>query len=676
MHPDSKPRGSKAHLQRQIENLEAENMDLRDRLQTLQTRHDCLFKDCPFPVLVSDFEGNIVDANPEILRFFGMQSVEELRRLNIRQVYRNIGYDRPFILSELQRTGELNNYALEVMTPAGETHVVEVSSRVIELDGQKLIETVGWDITAKRLLETKEKEYRQELELSVEQRTREVQTSELKYRTLVDNANDAIIIVQNGRVVFANAAAYRLVKISGFQPAAIYLDWVLPAQRKITRNYFRRWLTGKTVPQYLEIILLTSQDDKVFVQVKPARIVFDGQPAVMAIVRDITLQRRFEEDLLHGRKLESLGKLAGNIAHNFNNILGTILGYASLIESQPDLTPKVAQMSRYIARTAMYGAELTSRLSGFAEKGKTEHVDFDINELVEDVLELLTKGLPFNVKLNWERGHTLTCQADRPQLYHAFLNICLNAVEAMESGGTLSIQTRLVFSEDLEDTLVTSLSPGDYVMVEIMDTGKGIDPAIRDRIFEPFFTTKEKVRGTGLGLPMAYGIIRNHGGRIQIFSEPGDGTTVRILLPVKSESTPDTRPLTLDKPPTTLGVLIVDDEPFIREFAKDVLGEFGYTPFLASDGAEALQLFQQNQDEIAAVVLDILMPGMDGYQTATKLREISPHVTIIFTSGLQEEKRLEEFLSRPGFYFLRKPYTMENLLGALTRIVSEEDRMP
>jgi|GEM_PF-3765441 len=672
MHPDQRPSGSKANLQRRIDELESENEDLRIRLRTLQSRHDCLFRDCPDPVLLSDFEGNIVDANPETLRFFGLTSLEELRRLNIRQIYQNIEHDRPLIFDELRRKGELKNYALEIMTPDGGKYVVEVSSRVIELDGRKLIETVGRDITAKRLLEKKEEEYRQNLEREVAQRTRELQASELKYRTLVDHASDAIIIVQRNRIIFANTAAYRLLKISRHRPETHYLDWVLPAQRKTVRNYFRRWLAGKTVPQYLDITLQTAQEEQIFVQVKPARITYEDQPAVMAVVRDITLQRQFEEDLLHGRKLESLGKLAGNIAHNFNNILGTILGYASLIESQPNLTPKLAQMSRYIARTAMYGGELTSRLTGFAEKGKTEHVTFDVNELVEDVLELLTKGLPSNIKLSWERGHPLTCQADRAQLYHAFLNICLNAVEAMERGGTLTIQTRLVFSEDLEDTLQTSLTPGDYLMLEVVDTGRGIDPEIRDRVFEPFFTTKEKVRGTGLGLPMAYGIIRNHGGRIQIFSEPGDGTTVRVLLPVQSDSTPDTKPIALDKPVTAVGVLIVDDEPFIREFAKDVLAEFGYTSFLAGDGTEALQLFREHQADIDAVVMDILMPGMDGYQTAAKLREMSSQVTIIFTSGLQEEKRLEEFLSQPGFYFLQKPYTMDNLLGALTRFGTED----
>jgi signal transduction histidine kinase len=388
----------------------------------------------------------------------------------------------------------------------------------------------------------------------------------------------------------------------------------------------------------------------------------------MGITRDVTEKkladeerRNLQEELVQAQKMESIGRLAGGVAHDFNNILMGIQGNTSLMlmEHSPE-HPHYQRLSR-IEEHVQRGAKLTRQLLGFARGGKYEVKTLAINDLIR-------KSAGFFIETRKEIEAFFELQedldpvdADAGQMEQVLLNIFINAGHAMPKGGQLHIRTANVFLEE-PDAGVFDARPGSYIKISISDTGIGMDKETLERVFEPFFTTKSQEGGSGLGLASAYGIVRNHGGIIHAYSEPGRGTTLTIYLP-SSEKTVDGEVHAPPKGPISgKGViLIIDDEPLILDSTKDLLEMLGYTVYCAASGQEGTAFYMEKKDRIDLVILDMILPGMSGSQVLRMLKANNPGVRVILSSGYSLQGEVQKVMDDGCVGFIQKPFNLAEL---------------
>jgi PAS domain S-box-containing protein len=386
---------------------------------------------------------------------------------------------------------------------------------------------------------------------------------------------------------------------------------------------------------------------------------------ISGMVRDITAQKAFEQRLTEIQRLESLGTLAGGIAHDFNNILGIILGHAMMVERFRTVPDRVKRGVEAIISASQRGSGLVRQLLTFARKTDVLLETAHINTVVSDVARLLSETFPKTITITTKLANRLPLiTADVNQLHQVLINLCVNARDAMPSGGTLTLQTRLAGDDELQGKLPDS-SPQQYVVVEVCDTGTGMSEEIRRRVFEPFFTTKERGKGTGLGLAVVYGIVQSHAGFVDVVSVPGDGSTFRVYLPAKG---PSAEPETVKEispealPFGTETILIVEDEEQLRVLAQSVLEAHGYTVLAASDGEQAIEIYQQREKDIHLVLSDLGLPKLNGYDVFQRLLEINPSVRFVLTSGYIDPEQKAEVLAMGAKHVLQKPYTPQDLL--------------
>lgn len=372
-------------------------------------------------------------------------------------------------------------------------------------------------------------------------------------------------------------------------------------------------------------------------------------------------RRRLEEQLLVARKMEALATLAGGVAHDFNNLLMGIGGQLSILmeahgPDNPDLDRLQAMEKR-----VREGADLTRQLLGIARGGKYEARPTNLNRLVVKIKSLFASThKEIRVRASLASG-IWTVDVDQAQIEHALLNICLNASQAMPDGGNLCLKTRNAVIDAIHAQSY-DVKPGEFAVVEITDTGHGMDKSVLARIFDPFFTTKEMSHGVGLGLPSAYGIVRNHDGFIEVSTEKGKGSTFSVYLPRAQVVAEKGGPGKSGARPTgDRTVLLVDDEPIVADVAALMLGKLGYRVHQALGGEVALELFREHHGEIDLVLLDMIMPGMGGRETFRRLKEIDPDVRVVLSSGYSIEGQAQELIKDGCLGFLQKPYNLSDL---------------
>ena len=397
-----------------------------------------------------------------------------------------------------------------------------------------------------------------------------------------------------------------------------------------------------------------------------------GKPhSILVINTEITEKKRMESQFLRAQRMESIGTLAGGIAHDLNNVLSPILMAIDMlqIKSSDEASKKWLDVLR---TNAERGADMVRQVLSFARGVEGERVALQPKHLIKEIVKILRETLPKSIEISFHIPSDLwIISADATQMHQVLMNLCVNARDAMPEGGSISIKAENTFVDENYARMHLEAKAGRFVMVSVSDTGPGMSPEIQSRIFEPFFTTKEMTKGTGLGLSTALTIVKSHGGFINVYSELHKGSQFTLYIPaVDTPGAAEAAALQTDLP---VGrgelILVVDDEESIREITRGTLETFGYTVLTASDGTEALALYADKKNEIAAVLTDMVMPFMDGPATIRALQRMNPQVRIIAASGLGAGQRAGEGALEGVAVFLNKPYTAEKLLTTLAQVL-------
>ncbi|MCU0748074.1 MAG: PAS domain S-box protein [Akkermansiaceae bacterium] len=489
---------------------------------------------------------------------------------------------------------------------------------------------------------------------------------------LLDKAQDAILVHDfHHRVRYWNRSAERMYGWAprehsrGKAPQMIYSDpasLVIATETTLARG---EWVG--------EIDQLDKDGQALTVEARWTLVRDEtGKPeSILSINTDITEQKKLEQQFLRAQRMESIGTLAGGIAHDINNVLAPIMMSIDMLRCyvQDEEGNNILDV---VGASARRGAEMVKQVLSFARgvEGKPEEIQ--LKHVFSDLLRIMDETFPKNIRLETRIQDDLWhIRADHTQIHQVMLNLCVNARDAMPEGGTIMVTAQNIMIEETIASANIEAHVGPYVTIEVEDTGPGIPPEIMDRIFDPFFTTKELGKGTGLGLSTSLAIIKSHGGFLRVFSDPGDGTRFRIYLPALTEP----GWAAVDSPQSELPkgkgetVLVVDDEVYIRQVTSRTLEAYGYKVLLASNGSEAVSLYVEHQDEIQIVLTDMMMPVMDGPATVRMLRRLNPFIPIICASGLNAKEKVEKASAAGANDFLAKPYTAETLLKSIRAVL-------
>jgi PAS domain S-box-containing protein len=495
--------------------------------------------------------------------------------------------------------------------------------------------------------------------------------SEERYRAVMAQSADGIYLLDGdtkcileANRAFAQMLGYTLEEMPGL---SMY-DFNVADREDMDRR-FQGLLRGEAPP--LIERQFRRKDGSLLPVWLSANLIFFGEKKVVStLVRDLTEKKAMEAQFLRAQRMESIGLLAGGIAHDLNNILTPILiNTELLVRTFPE---QGKQMLSSIAAAAQRGSEIVKQILTFSRGMEGEHLLLSPKHLLREMEGFLRETFPKSITIETEIGKDLwSLQGDPTQLHQVLLNLCLNAKDAMEKGGKLTLSAENLSLDEAYAGMHPSAQVGPYLLFTVADTGKGIPPEHLDRIFDPFFTTKERGQGTGLGLSTVHGIVKGHGGFLNVYSELGRGTKFRVYLPASPSA--EMAKAKKERAPLPSGkgelILVVEDEASIREITQAALEACGYQVMAACDGSEAVALYAQHGKEIQAVITDMAMPIMDGAATIRALQKMNPEIKVIATTGMDADKVVSEMNREVVKAFLQKPFTAERLLRTLAEVL-------
>ncbi len=498
-----------------------------------------------------------------------------------------------------------------------------------------------------------------------------LRVSEQNYRTVVEGSLQGITIYQDNRIVFINRAmieimGYTLDELLALSPEEV-LDLVHPEDRKIAIERVQDYLTGKgDAPVQNQYRVVRKDGTLRWLETFTSIIEYGGKAAFLLSAIDITERRQLEKQLRQSQKIEAIGRLAGGVAHDFNNILTVIIGNSELILSDSNLNNRLRKDVEQIKKVGNRAAALTHQLLAFSRQQILQPQVLNLNGAVANTEKMLRRLIGEDIDLVTTLEPKLgQVKADPGQIEQVIINLAINARDAMPQGGRLIIKTANTYLDEISARQRVGVETGPYVMLAVSDTGNGIDAETQSRIFEPFFTTKEQGKGTGLGLATVNGIIDQSGGHIRIHSQPGQGATFKVYLP-QIKGMVDSVQLAQVSTETLQGsetILLVEDEDEVRDLAHRVLLKQGYTVLDARQGAEALQICQRHPGPIHLLITDVVMPeGMSGRELAERLASLRPKTKALYMSGYTDNVIVHYGVLDSDIAFLQKPFTPNTLI--------------
>ena len=629
-----------------IERIRAEQA-----LRESELRFRDLFEGSPDAIFVEDLSGFVLDVNPAACALHSA-SREELVGQHVNQLVPDS--IRPALHTTFPemvagKRKQIESYSL---TRDGRAVPVEVRSNQINYAGKPAL-----------LLHVRDTSQRKRSEEAL-------RASEMLFHSVWENSVDGMRLTdQHGIVVAVNDAFCRIVNMTRAQlegkpfttPYAVSEDH----ERKLTR--YRERFTARMVEKQVERTLTLRSGAVVVLEDTSSLVEQKGkEPLLLSLFRDVTAQRKLQEQLRQSQKMEAIGQLAGGVAHDFNNILTVIHGHASLLAGAGSLSGPGLRSAQQIVQAADRAAGLTRQLLTFGRRQMMQPRRLDINELVANLTKMLSRilGEDIVLKLQYCQRPALVL-ADAGMIEQVLLNLAVNSRDAMPKGGVLFIKISVEEVNAIQILQRPEAHPGTFVCLTALDSGCGIPPENLKRIFEPFFTTKPIGKGTGLGLATVYGIVNQHYGWIEVESAPNQGAEFRVYLPFRSD-TPDRQDETQPQLAVRGGnetVLVVEDEEPVRELVCNVLSSHGYRILKAESGPKALEIWKSAKNDIDLLLTDLVMPEqMNGHELAQKLLAERPELKIIFTSGYSSEVVGKDFAAAAGPGFLQKPYQPSRLV--------------
>ncbi len=624
----------------------------QDELQHSEQRYRQLFDQSNDAIIIHR-NGRIIDVNQRACRMLGCDA-GHLLSLDITELERNSDPDKGRGRDDRLISGHAIRFETEWKKADGSFIPVEVSSRIADVN-KGIIQSIGRDITDRKQVESALKE------------------SEARLRAILESSPDPIVVYDiQGYPQFLNPA---FIQVFGWPIDELQgrrIPFVPEDQKQITGSEIEK-LFRTLKPVRFETQRLTKSGGlrDTLISAGPIKDINERPAGVVATLTDITERNRLTAQFYAAQKLESIGTLAGGIAHDFNNLLTGIIGHVSLMMAEIDTQQYNIEHMKAIESYAKDATDLTKQLLGFARGGKFEVKSTNINDLVEKQSRMFGRTKKeIRIECKYEMNlHSV--EVDRGQIEQVIMNLYINAWQAMPGGGDLYVQTDNITIDDASSQF-SGVEPGDYVQIAVTDTGVGMDDSTMRRIFDPFFTTKEMGRGTGLGLASVYGIIKNHGGFINVHSQKGHGSTFNIYLPLSEKEVLDEGETSISLMRGFETILLVDDESVIMDVGEKMLQKFGYQVLVARNGREAVDIYRKAKDRIDLVILDMIMPEWDGGKTFDELTGINPAVKVLLSSGYSIDGQAQSILDRGCKGFIQKPFSLNEFSQQIRKALDEE----
>jgi PAS domain S-box-containing protein len=615
------------------------------------------FENASIGLCMVDTEGKFLKANDQICKIWGYPRAD-LENMAVRDV------THP---DDLDITPRFMETALSGQTDRG-----EFEKRYIHKNGTVVLGKVSISLVRNR--EGNPLYFVSHVQDITQSRNAEIERERLV--SAIEQAAEAVIITDaESRILYVNPA---FEKITGFEREESIgkNPSILKSGEHDSSFYADMWHTIKAGKTWSGRFTNRKKDGRLYYEEATISPVKDATGKIVnfvAVKRDITEHLEMSKQLLQAQKMEAIGTLAGGVAHDFNNILQVALGYSELL-----LTGKTKKDPGYddlnkINQAARSGADLVRNLLAFSRKSEPKPVPVDLNHQVTHIEKLLQRTIPKMIQIRLDLADGLArTNADPTQIEQILMNLAVNARDAMGESGNLTIRTEQVTLDEEYCKFNVEPKPGDYVQLSVSDTGHGMDKETLEHIFEPFYTTKELGRGTGLGLSMVYGIVKQHGGHIDCYSEVGKGTTFKLYFPAISPvDEPSVEETGMMPAFGTETVLLVDDEDFVRDLGERILKKNGYTILTAANGKEALEIYQREKDRIHLVILDLIMPNMGGKDCLKRILDINPQARVLIASGYAADTSTKECVDLGAKGFVAKPYRFKELLQHVRKSLDE-----
>ena len=536
---------------------------------------------------------------------------------------------------------------------------------------------------ARQLLEERVKLRTADLEEEVNSRLK----AEENLRMTLDSIGEGVISTdRDGIITGINPVARQMINISFKEGIGSLLEDVLDIRNdemgSTRENPFRDILERGSLNHVKghprTLVSRTGEKYQIVESGTPIRSQKGELMGIVLVIRDMTGEFKLQKQLEHSQRMDAVGQLAGGIAHDFNNMLGGILGSSELLESYIGDNDMAVQMNRLIHETTERAAELTRQLLAFSRKGGIEHTPVDLHEVIAATASLLERTIDRRVEIHMDlKAEHSEIFGDSSMIQNVIINLGINASHAIEGSGNLSLSTRNTeFDEDYCRSSPFEIEPGAYLELAVEDDGSGMSEEVKNHIFEPFFTTKAQGKGTGLGLAMVYGTVKQHQGEIRVYSEVGRGTSFILSFPLLEINRQSKTADEVNPPPGTETILVVDDIDIMRLTARGYLEEAGYTVITAEDGYEAIDIFSRDPSGIDLVIVDMIMPRMSGKECFFELRKISPRIPVILSSGFvnNDDFRIMKLQGLSGS--ISKPYRGRELVKLVYSVLHRENVPP
>jgi two-component system, cell cycle sensor histidine kinase and response regulator CckA len=633
----------------------SERRRAEEALRESEEKYRATFNNAAVGIDLVDNLGRFLEVNDTLQAFLGYTQ-PELRNLTILDVTYPGDVARSAQSHEELMRGEIRKYRLE--------------KRYLRKDG-----SVVWADTSVSAIRDNAGQHRATVGVIVDitQRRRSDQIRN-RLATAVEQASETIEITDTeGTIIYVNPAFERTTGYSR-KEAMGNNPRMLKSGQHDDRFYKRMWDTITAGNVWTGHLVNRKKDGTLFeeeVTISPIKDKTEQIVNYVAVKRDVTKEIALQTQLLHAQKMEAIGTLAGGIAHDFNNLLQVTLGYSELLLQEKEPGDQEYADLQKIFQAARSGAELVQRMLTFSRKVEPKPVPLNLNRQITQVEKLLRRTIPKMIDIRMDLSDDLTkINADPAQMEQVLMNLAVNARDAISESGKLTLATRNVALDEEYCRVHVGVSPGEYVMLQVSDTGHGMNRETIEHIFEPFYTTKELGRGTGLGLAIVYGIVKQHGGHITCESEVGKGTNFSVYLPaIEPQLEPEVERNGEFPAFGTETILLVDDEEFVRDLGERILCKGGYTVLTAADGRDACLLYRQKRGKIALVILDLIMPEMGGQECLRELLKIDPEVKVLIASGYPAGTSAGETIESGAKGFVDKPFRVKEFLRLVRKVL-------